>query len=275
MEYTYKGKAYPKEIKLHHPEIEAILSKDFDLMTRRDFNTIMALPDDGTSEDFNNLVLREIGRQRGKTREELENDPSISTNIIANAMMYSAEPSFDGISYDTLLEVLRQSDDFVNVNLPYLEESYYPYAIPVLWLYGRSNPQPMKDFLLEPGISHRGKEIVANMVGRLANLLKDEPEVEEYRQVIRDVTDAYINDSPEGIICDKQVMAYIVNAAADAGLKDIEDKIRYIYSHGMVDEDYCGDLDNTLFGLEEGAFMQEPVTDAFKLFFAELPTYSI
>lgn len=31
--YTYKEKDYPKEIRLYHPEIEEILSKDFDLMT--------------------------------------------------------------------------------------------------------------------------------------------------------------------------------------------------------------------------------------------------
>lgn len=133
-----------------------------------------------------------------------------------------------------------------------------------------NNPEPLKDFLLEPGISHRGKEIVANMVGRLANLLHEEKNVENYRQVIRDVTDAYIKDYPEGKICDKQVMSYIVYAAADAGLKDMETKIRYIYDNGMVDESYCGDWENTLFGLKDGAYMDEPITDSFQLFFSKI-----
>lgn len=65
-------------------------------------------------------------------------------------------------------------------------------------------------------------------------------------------------------------MTYIVNVTADASLKDVELKICYIYSYKMVDEDYCGDLGNTLSGLEEGAFMENSVTNAFKLFFAEL-----
>lgn len=271
MKYLYRGKDYPKEIKLNHPEIEEILSKDFDLMTRRDYQTIFNLMDEGFADDFNNLVLRELGRQWGKTEEELENDTVINVNIVSNALMYSVDPGVEGVSYDTLLEVLRQNDDFINTNLPYVEESYYPYAISLLWVYGRYNPEPLKDFLLEPGISHRGKEIVANMTGRLANLLHNETNIETYRQVIRDVIDAYIKDYPVGNISDKQVMSYIVNAVADAGLKDMEDKIRYIYDNGMVDEDYCGDLDNTLFGLDEGAYMDEPVTDSFQIFFSKIP----
>lgn len=230
MEYSYKGKDYPKEIKLNHPEIEEILSKDFDLMTRRDYHATFNLLDEGFTVDFNNLVLRELGRQWSKPENELESDTAINVNIVSNALMYSVDPGVEGVSYDTLLEVLRQSDDFINRNLPYVEESYYPYAIPLLWVYGRYNPEPLKEFLLEPGISHRGKEIVANMTGRLANLLHNEKNIETYRQVIRDVIDAYIKDYPIGKIGDKQVMAYIVNAAADAGLKDLEDKIRYIYT---------------------------------------------
>lgn len=74
MKYLYRGKDYPKEIKLNHPEIEEILSKDFDLMIRRDYHTIFNLMDEGFADDFNNLVLRELGRQWGMTEEELEND---------------------------------------------------------------------------------------------------------------------------------------------------------------------------------------------------------
>lgn len=270
MVYTYKGKNYPKNINPNHPEIEEILSKDFDLMTRRDYYTIMELVDEGFSSDLNNLVLREIGRQWGKTESELENDKTINLNIVSNALMYSVYPGVKGVSYETLLEVLRQSDDFINMNLPYVDGPYYPYAISLLWVYGCYNPEPLKDFLLEPGISHRGKEIVANMVGRLANLLHDEKDVENYRQVIRDVTDAYIKDYPEGKICDKQVMSYIVYAATDAGLKDMETKIRYIYDNGMVDESYCGDWENTLFGLKDGAYMDEPIADSFQLFFSKI-----
>ena len=65
-------------------------------------------------------------------------------------------------------------------------------------------------------------------------------------------------------------MSYIVYAAADAGLKDMETKIRYIYDNGMVDESYCGDWENTLFGLKDGAYMDEPITDSFQLFFSKI-----
>lgn len=162
MQYTYKVKDYPTEIKLIHPEIEEILSKDFDLMTRRDYHTIFNLMGEGFADDFNNLVLRELGRQWGTTEDELKDDTAINVNIVSNALMYSVDPGVEGVSYDTLLEALRQNDDFINMNLPYVEESYYPYAISLLWVYGRYNPETLKDFLLEYGISHRGKEIVAS-----------------------------------------------------------------------------------------------------------------
>lgn len=268
MIYTYKGADYPKNITINHKEIADILGKDFDLMTRRDYETIMALYDDA-ADDFQSLVLQQIGHQWGKSSGQLAGDADVNANIISNALIYSAEPGFKGVSYELLLEVLRQSDDFIDFNLPYTDEPEYPYAMPLLWTMGRYNPKPLKDFLLEGGIGHRGKQIVANMTGRLANLLADEDNIEEYRQVIRDVVDAYISDFPKGRITDRQVMAYIVRAAADAGLNDIEPQVRYIYANGMVDEDICGDLDNTLFGLRYGADMDVPVTSAFKLFFAE------
>ncbi len=274
MEYTYQGKNYPRNITLHHPELEHILGKDFDLMTRRDFETVMSLPETSATRDFEHLVLRELGRQWGKSADELKNSPAVNANIIPNALIYSVEPGFDGVSYGLLLEILRQSDDIIDFNLPpYQDDPDYPYAIPLLWIEGRRNPRPLKDFLLEEGIGHSGKRIVANMVGRLANLLTDDSHIEDYRQVIRDVLDAYIHDFPHGRICDRQVISYVVNAAADAGLQDLEGKISYIYQHGMVDESYCGDLDNTLFGLSEGAYMDEPVTDAFRLFFAAPTPY--
>ena len=69
MNYTYKGKDYPKNIKLHHPEVETILSKDPLDITLREMNYLYDLPLESFTEDENNLILRELGRQQGKTLE--------------------------------------------------------------------------------------------------------------------------------------------------------------------------------------------------------------
>lgn len=69
MDYTFKGKDYPKNIKLHHPEIETILSKDPLDITLREMNYLYVLPLESFTEDENNLILRELGRQQGKTAQ--------------------------------------------------------------------------------------------------------------------------------------------------------------------------------------------------------------
>lgn len=63
MNYTFKGEDYPKNIKLHHPEVETILLKDPLDITLREMIHLYDLPLESFTEDENNLILRELGRQ--------------------------------------------------------------------------------------------------------------------------------------------------------------------------------------------------------------------
>lgn len=61
MNYTFKGKDYPKKIMLHHPEVGTILSKDPLDITFREMNLLYDFPLESFTEDENNLILRDLG----------------------------------------------------------------------------------------------------------------------------------------------------------------------------------------------------------------------
>lgn len=71
-------KDYLKEIKLHYPEVETILSKDPLDITRREMNHLYDLPLESFTDDENNLILRELGRQQGKNFDELAVDKTFN-----------------------------------------------------------------------------------------------------------------------------------------------------------------------------------------------------
>lgn len=72
MEYTYKGKDYPKEITLNYPELRTTLSKPKDDIIFGEASHLLSLESDNMQEDCLNLIMNEIGNLWGKTLEQLE-----------------------------------------------------------------------------------------------------------------------------------------------------------------------------------------------------------
>lgn len=249
MNYTYKGKDYPKEIKLHHPEVETILSKDPLDITLREMNYLYDLPLESFTEDENNLILRELGRQQGKTLDELAVDKIVNPFIIRNTLV-CLTTSYDFNSFDVVLEILRQTEDIINFNLP--DYDGFTYILPMLSLMFEYKPQYLEKFMLEGGITVRGKRIVGEQLSRMASDLNVGNE--DHRKKIREqlvsifgnVMKAYISDYPASRLCDKQLVSYVVKAIVNAGLGELSEQVKTAYKKDMIDKNICGDLDVNL-----------------------------
>lgn len=244
MKYTYKGKNYPKDIQLKHPEIETILSKDPLDITRRELDAFFDIDDDEIHEDEEKLILLELGKQWGKSYEELKNDKTVNPFVIRNTLI-TLITTYDLSSFDVVLEILRQSEDIVNFNLP--DYKGFTYILPMLTYIFEYKPKLLKDFLLEEGITERGKQIVLEELARIGC---EEDKGEDIRKrlvsMFKDILDAYIADYPEGKICDKRVVSHAVKAIVKAALTELADHLQTVYDKDMVDLDMCGDLQTNL-----------------------------
>ena len=256
MNYTYKGKDYPKEIKLHYPEVETILSKDPLDITHREMNHLYDLPLESFTEDENNLILRELGRQQGKTFDELAEDKSVNPFIIRNTLV-CLTTSYDFNSFEVVLEILRQTEDIINFNLPNYDG--FTYILPMLSLMFEYKPQCLEKFMLEEGITVRGKQIVAEQLSRAVSdfdVYNEDKKKKIHAQLVSifsNILDAYISDCPTVRLCDRQIVSHVVKAIVNAGLGELSEQVKTVYEKNMIGKAICGDLDVNL------SFMKDDV----------------
>lgn len=275
MNYTYKGKDYPKNIKLHHPEVETILSKDPLDITLREMNYLYDLPLESFTEDENNLILRELGRQQGKTLDELAVDKIVNPYIIRNTLV-CLTTSYDFNSFDVVLEILRQTEDIINFNLP--DYDGFTYILPMLSLMFEYKPQYLEKFMLEGGITVRGKQIVAEQLSRMASDLNvgNEDHKKKIREqlvsIFGNVMKAYISDYPERRLCDRQLVSHVVKAIVNAGLGELSEQVKTVYENDMIDKNICGDLHVNLSIMQDNtpADMNYVETQPYPLMFLPL-----
>ena len=275
MNYTLTGKDYPKNIKLHHPEVETILSKDPLDITLREMNHLYDLPLESFTEDENNLILRELGRQQGKTLDELAVDKIVNPFIIRNTLV-CLTTSYDFNSFDVVLEILRQTEDIINFNLP--DYDGFTYILPMLSLMFEYKPQYLEKFMLEGGITVRGKRIVAEQLSRMASDINvgNEDHKKKIREqlvsIFGNVMKAYISDYPESRLCDKQLVSYVVKAIVNAGLGELSEQVKIAYGKDMIDKNICGDLDVNLSIMQDNtpADMNYVETQPYPLMFLPL-----
>ena len=249
MNYPYKGKNYPKLIKFHHSEVETILSKDPLDIKLREMNYLYDLPLENFTEDENNLILRELGRQQGKTLDELAVDKIVNPFIIRNTLV-CLTTSYDFNSFDVVLEILRQTEDIINFNLP--DYDGFTYILPMLSLMFEYKPQYLEKFMLEGGITVRGKQIVAEQLSRMASDLnvgnEDHKKIihEQLVSIFGNVMEVYISDYPESRLCDKQLVNHVVKAIVNAGLGELSEQVKTVHEKDMIGKNICGDLDVNL-----------------------------
>lgn len=275
MNYTYKGKDYPKNIKLHHPEVETILSKDPLDITRREMNHLYDLPLESFTEDENNLILRELGRQQGKTLDELAVDKICNPFIIRNTLV-CLTTSYDFNSFDVVLEILRQTEDIINFNLPNYDG--FTYILPMLSLMFEYKPQYLEKFMLEEGITVRGKQIVAEQLSRAVSdfdVYNEDKKKKIHAQLVSifgNILDAYISDCPNDRLCDRQVVSHVVKAIVNAGLGELSEQVKTVYEKDMIDKNISGDLDVNLSIIQDNtpADMNYVETQPYPLMFLPL-----
>ena len=239
MRYTYKGKDYPKDLNIKHQEVFTTLSKDPLDITRREFDHLFDIPTEEFCADEEQLILWELGKQWGKSAEQLESDTTVNHFIIRNTLI-TLLTSYSFSSFDVVLEVLRQSEDIIRFNLP--DYNGFKYILPILSIVFEYEPKHLEQFLLEKGLTDYSKRIVAELLARMG--CETETDNEAYNKKL--------HDELSGIF-----------------------QLKTVYSKDMVDKKICGELDTNLSVMKDlgCADLNYIETDIYQLMF--LPTYLI
>lgn len=267
MDYTYKGRDYPKVITLNFPKIEGILSKPKDDFTLGETSELLHLPEDGLRQDLENLIMAEIGKQWGKSIDELRDDPTTNPYLVNNCLILLTDVGVEETSLPVVLEILRQSEDFLKYNniIDFFDYKTLP-IVTTLYSLLFVNTWKLQPFLLEEGITTSGKQVALLVLSVSGSVIKQEgvliEALPQIYQTAKEVLEAYIADADDARICDKQLLSYAVNAVSDLGMCELAETIGNLYSKGLLDEQIC-DKEAVEFGLHEGGTQYiKPVSKA-------------
>lgn len=237
MEYVYKGGDYPKEITLSYPLIEPILRADTREMENSDLMAVMSLPKEALRSDLHKLILQEMGKQYGASREKLNEDDTFNWALIGNCMMVLADVGTKEESLPVVLEVMRQNQYVLDFNFGDMSNLF---VTPVLWNLCKDEPELLLPFLLEEGLSSWGKNDVIVVLHTIGEHYK--PARKKVIAVLKELLQEYIKDLPARKICDGSVVAFVVTAAVSMGAKELLPLIEEAYATDLVDKMICGDI---------------------------------
>jgi len=195
------------------------------------------LPADGVREDLHNLILRELGRQWGRSAAELGVDDDSNWCVVGNAcMLLTPIATVDG-TLPVILEVMRQSPAFLEYNFA---DSTDVFLNPVLYMLVKDNPLLMKSYLLEPGLTYYFKLATLELLEDIAKSSS------KMRPVIVgmavELLQKYEPDLAERSICDGAVVAFAIGILVGTGSVDYLPLIEEIYATGLVDESCKGSI---------------------------------
>ncbi len=237
MKYTYVGGNYPKKIRLHHPKIEPILRKSVLELEEKDIDTVLALPADTLREDLHQLILREIGRQYGKTENQLDEEEQ-NEDIIGNCFIFLSKVGTLRDTLPVLLEFLRQSPDIIFYNEGFAGRFLVK---PLMYNFLQEDPTCFKSFLLEKGLCSMSKTEILDFIQAIAC---DVPSLRQpVLDMMREVLEAYKADLPMRTLCDGGVVAFAIFVVAELSATEFIPLVEELYATDLVDKGLMGDID--------------------------------
>ena len=232
--YTYRGE-YPIILDVRHPELLQILCDPENALSIPDdrLDWIMSLPRDEVREDLEKILLFNIGLSCDGIPEDME-DGEFS-GVVGNAARLLGEVGNDTTSLDTVLEVLRQSHDFMEYHI--CDSGDFLLSVPLCKL-GRNRLDRLMDFMLETGlvnfnksyVSEAVKEMVCAEPGRRAAI------IDWFSTLL-----SHINkDFPNAPYTDPELNGVIVSAIMDLSAVELLPQVKTLYDNSFADLTMCG-----------------------------------
>ena len=236
MEYTYKGGTYPDTLTLTYPQIQNIVEKKTEDITDKEMACVLSLPHDSLRTDLHQLILWEIGRQWGNTKKHYDNSDTCNWCTIGNAMMFLIEAGNEETVW-VVLEALRQNDDCLDYNFGDIMDHF---TKPLLFIFCKENPEILKEFLLEEGLTSRAKDNVFDVLTTIG--LRVPEQRERVIKMTAKVLEEYKKNLPQHTICDGTCVAFGIDVLVSLGATEHLPLIEELYATGLIDEYVLGPI---------------------------------
>ena len=267
-EYTYRHPDYPKTLQLDGPEwLYQELQKTENALYLPDelTNRILALPRDIVRHDLEQMVLYHIGLTCDGIPDDY--DPDGYTGILANCVTLLGEVGSEQNSLDVVLELLRQSHDFMNYHIGDAGNEIF---VPTLYLLGQNRLDKLMSFVKEEGLETFCKYFIFPAVAHIALVQPERRNevIEWFREAIRFATKML----PKTQWIDSDLAGLMLHDLLDLQAKELLPEIREMFATGFVDLGACGDFADVSRMIANPRYIGDPSAHETNLYkrFAEM-----
>lgn len=237
-EYTYQHPAYPQSMKLEGPEWlyrELQSTANEICLTDELTDRILALPHDTVRHDLEQIILYHIGQTSDGIPDGY--DPDGYTGIVANSVILLGEVGNEDSSLDVLLEVMRQSDNFMDYHFG---DAGNEVIVPTLYLLGQNRLDKLMSYIKEEGLETFFK---CHVFPAVAQVALAQPErlgevIAWFREAIRFATEML----PKTQWFDTDLAGLMLHSLIDIQAKELIPELREMFATGLVDLGACGDI---------------------------------
>lgn len=260
--YTHKHGKYPDTLDIKNIQLMEFIDKLKDsLPTKEDIDKVIGSDRETLKTGLQNLILFETGRTCNGIREEwCENQVPL--------MIYSLfllGEAGDETSIDTVLEVLRQNEDYMDYHFgDYAEQTFTP----VLHKLAKDRLDIMSDFMKEQGLYTYAKSLIFPVVTSIAAIYPQRRD-----KIIgwyRDILNFFISELPKGTAyCDGTLAGLAVSYAMDIKPSELLPEIEALYRTGLVDIMQNGKFEDVRNNIERHdgfAMTADPELDIYREF---------
>lgn len=242
--YSYKYPDYPTELIVKNKFIaEALLStENYEELPKDVIKKILSLPEDEAAEDISNVVLYTIGKTYKAIEDNTIGEPS-EGSLLHAAILLTQLQSEKGLL--GLLEIIRQSEKFVEYHFGDLASELIPMSISVSAV---DNLQSIESYLYEKGLSSYNRTMAAEALLITASLNPDRrPEIIEiFRRLLTSMKDRL----PERIACDATFAGFVASYMIDLEAKELIPEVREMFATDCVDKSIAGDCEEVVDEIE-------------------------
>lgn len=258
VEYAYVHPEYPQELNLTHQELQLLFNEENDtFLNKEDIDALLALPRETLVADLEHIVRSEIGKANRKIDANLMNEDCLGA--LTHALILLAELESEK-SLDTVLEVMRQSPDFMDVMFGDTAPDILPY---VLYHVGRNQLSVIFEYLKEPWLETFFKVFVFDMAKGIIQLQPERRD--ELIGWWRDIMNWFVTQENNTGIFDGVLLGMMMFELEVVKAIELLPEMEQLFDTNKIDLEYTGDYDEIMKKIKSNTPSLEP--------FAEMDIY--
>lgn len=247
-EYTYIRPEYPTELTVNNSFIaEALLSpENYEDLPKEVIKRILSMNEDDAAQDINNIILYTIGKTYKAIEEDTIKEPE-EGSILHAVILLTQLQSEKGLA--GLLEILRQTEDFVDYHLGDLAPELIPMAI---YASSNGNLSPIESYLYEEGLASYNRTFAAESLA-ITSILNPEKR-QEVIEIFRRLLSSMKERLPERKGCDAEFAGFAISYLIDIEAKELIPEIKEVFATDCVDKSIAGDCEEVIAQIEHNLY---------------------